>query len=84
MQEIQASFRGHLIRSEDGRAIGRIRKNTAGKWRAIAFAGCSSDEIDAVMDACQELFQREIDPPRCPKIKRWETALRLVGARRRA
>jgi hypothetical protein len=76
MQEIQARFRDHLIRNEAGRAIGRIRKNAAGRWRAVAFAGSSSDEIDAVMDACQGLFERQ---PRT-----WDAAISLVGARRHA
>ena len=76
MQEIQARFRDHVIRNEDGRAIGRIRKNTAGKWRAIAFAGSSSDEIDAVMDACRPLFEM--------RVRTWSDAAGLVGARRRA
>jgi hypothetical protein len=76
MQEIQARFRGHMIRNADGRAIGRIRKNTAGRWQAVAFAGCSADEIDAVMDACQGLFALGRAP--------WKEAVPLVGARRRA
>lgn len=71
-----------LIRSRDGRAIGVLTSSPLG-WRAVAFSGSSSEDIDAAMDACQPLFERFAEARRRAKEWREGRGLRLVSEVRR-
>lgn len=67
-----------LIRSPDGRAIGVLRSSPLG-WRAAAFPGIPSEDIDAVMDACEPIFARIIEARRGSRVARHGKSLRLVS-----
>src|SRR6185437_15312799 len=55
--------RDRLIRDPDGKPIGRLMSSERG-WRALAFPGCTSSEIDLVMDAVDPVFTRMMEARR--------------------
>jgi hypothetical protein len=67
-----------VVYSEDNsRVIGVIVSSPLG-WRAIAVAGSTPEDINAVMDVCEPLFARIIEARRGARVARRGKALRLV------
>jgi hypothetical protein len=69
--------RDRLIRGPDGKPIGRLMSGGYG-WRAVAFPGSTSEEIDQVMDAVEPVFIRMMEARRLYRESR--PRLQLVRA----